>query len=155
MLVAANRARRGLGSVPDFVFASLGLAGLNLWPVQPPSEAPADPWALAGPGGCGRRGAVALLAWSGTKLTMAGGQVGLAERSWCAQANGRGRGPPLPCRQAPSGGAVTRPATLGHRGCGGAEQQTGHRLRHAADLYCDLATSEKTDEKVARKRRRA
>jgi hypothetical membrane protein len=82
MLVAANPEHPGgFGSVPHFVWASIGLAGLTTWPAFSWRRGPAVPWGL-------RRGAAmaavgvlfALLAWFGTELILAGHQVGLAER---------------------------------------------------------------------------
>ena len=41
MMVAANPEHPGgFGSVPHFIWASLGFAGLTLWPAEPPSAAP-------------------------------------------------------------------------------------------------------------------
>jgi hypothetical membrane protein len=82
MLVAANPEHAGgFGSVPHFVFASLGLAGLTLWPVAAAKRGQAVPWALRrAPAAAAVAVQFALLAWFGTELIMAGGQVGLAER---------------------------------------------------------------------------
>jgi hypothetical membrane protein len=82
MLVAANPEHGGgFGSVPHFVFASLGLAGLTLWPAWAAKNGPAVPWGLrAAPAAAAVMVQFALLAWFGTELIMAGGQVGLAER---------------------------------------------------------------------------
>jgi hypothetical membrane protein len=82
MLVAANPEHAGgFGSVPHFVFASLGLAGLTLWPVAAAKRGRAVPWALRpAPAAAAVAAQFALLAWFGTELIMAGGQVGLAER---------------------------------------------------------------------------
>jgi hypothetical membrane protein len=82
MLLAANPEHAGgFGSVPHFVFASLGLAGLTLWPVAAAKRGQAVPWALRrAPAAAAVAVQFALLAWFGTELIMAGGQVGLAER---------------------------------------------------------------------------
>ena len=82
MLVAANPEHGGgFGSVPHFVFASLGLAGLTLWPAWAVKKGPAVPWGLrAAPAAAAVAVQFALLAWFGTELILAGGQVGLAER---------------------------------------------------------------------------
>jgi hypothetical protein len=82
MLVAANPEHAGgFGSVPHFVFASLGFAGLTLWPVGAARRGPAVPWGLRpAPAAAAVAAQFALLAWFGTELIMKGGQVGLAER---------------------------------------------------------------------------
>jgi hypothetical membrane protein len=82
MLVAANPEHAGgFGSVPHFVFASLGLAGLTLWPVAAAKRGQAVPWALRrAPAAAAVAVQFALLAWFGTELITASGQVGLAER---------------------------------------------------------------------------
>jgi hypothetical membrane protein len=82
MLVAANPEHAGgFGSVPHFVFASLGFAGLTLWPAWAAKKGLAVPWGLrAAPAAAAVAVQFALLAWFGTELIMAGGQVGLAER---------------------------------------------------------------------------
>ena len=82
MLVAANPEHAGgFGSVPHFVFASLGFAGLTLWPAAAAKRGPAVPVGpAAGPGGCGRGGAVRPARLVRHRLIMAGRQVGLAER---------------------------------------------------------------------------
>jgi hypothetical protein len=82
MLVAANPEHAGgFGSVPHFVFAALGLAGLTLWPAAAAKRGVAVPWALrSAPAIAAVAVQFALLAWFGTELIMAGGQVGLAER---------------------------------------------------------------------------
>ena len=47
MLVAANPEHPGgFGSVPHFVWASLGFAGLTLWPAGAAKRGPAVPWGL-------------------------------------------------------------------------------------------------------------
>src|SRR5580700_9872836 len=59
----------------------LGLAGLTLWPVAAAKRGQAVPWALRpAPAAAAVAAQFALLAWFGTELIMAGGQVGLAER---------------------------------------------------------------------------
>jgi hypothetical membrane protein len=82
MLVAANPEHAGgFGSVPHFVFASLGFAGLTLWPAYAAKKSPEAPWGLrSAPAIAAVAAQFALLAWFGTELIMAGGQVGLAER---------------------------------------------------------------------------
>jgi Protein of unknown function (DUF998) len=82
MLVAANPEHAGgFGSVPHFVFASLGFAGLTLWPAAAARKGPMAPWGLRrGPAVAAVAVQFALLAWFGTELILAGGQVGLAER---------------------------------------------------------------------------
>jgi len=82
MLVAANPEHAGgFGSVPHFVFASLGFAGLVTWPAGAWRRGPATPWGL--------RPAVAavavavlftLVVWFGAELILGFGQAGLAER---------------------------------------------------------------------------
>jgi|SRR5579872_1766167 len=82
MLVAANPEHAGgFGSVPHFVFASLGFAGLTLWPVAAAQKGPAAPWGLRpGPAATAVAVQFALLAWFGAELILAAHQVGLAER---------------------------------------------------------------------------
>ena len=82
MLVAANPEHAGgFGSVPHFAFASLGFAGLTLWPAAAARKGPMAPWGLRrGPAVAAVAVQFALLAWFGTELILAGGQVGLAER---------------------------------------------------------------------------
>jgi hypothetical membrane protein len=82
MLVAANPEHAGgFGSVPHFAFASLGFAGLTLWPAAAAKRGAAVPWGLrSAPAIAAVAVQFALLAWFGTELIMAGGQVGLAER---------------------------------------------------------------------------
>ena len=82
MLVAANPEHPGgFGSVPHFFWASLGFAGLTLWPAGATKRGPGVPWGLR-PSAAAAAVAVlfALLAWFGTELILGGGQVGLAER---------------------------------------------------------------------------
>ena len=82
MLVAANPEHAGgFGSVPHFVFASLGFAGLTPWPAAAARKGPEVPWGLrSAPAVAAVVVQFALLAWFGTELILAGGQVGLAER---------------------------------------------------------------------------
>jgi hypothetical membrane protein len=82
MLVAANPEHAGgFGSVPHFVFASIGFAGLTAWPLAASRRGTEVPWALR-PAAAAAAVAVlfALLAWFGTELITGGGQVGVAER---------------------------------------------------------------------------
>jgi hypothetical protein len=82
MLVAANPEHPGgFGSVPHFVWATIGFAGVTLWPVGASRRGTTVPWGL--------RPEVAaaavvvmfgLLAWFGAELILGAGQVGLAER---------------------------------------------------------------------------
>jgi hypothetical membrane protein len=83
MLVAASPEHPGgFGSVPHFVFASLGFAGLMTWPAGAAKRGPAVPWALR-PAASAAAVAVqfALLAWFGAELILRADQVGLAERA--------------------------------------------------------------------------
>ena len=82
MLVAANPEHPGgFGSVPHFVFASLGFAGLTLWPAGAAKRGPAVPWGLRPAVAAGAVAMLfALLAWFGAELILGAGQVGLAER---------------------------------------------------------------------------
>ena len=82
ILVAANPEHAGgFGSVPHFVWATIGFAGLTTWPVGAARRGTAVPWGLR-PAVAAAAVAVmlALLAWFGAELIMAGGQAGLAER---------------------------------------------------------------------------
>ena len=82
LLVAANPEHAGgFGSVPHFVWASIGLAGLTTWPAWAWRRGPAVPWGLR-PGVAAAAVAVqfALLGWFGTELILRAGQAGLAER---------------------------------------------------------------------------
>jgi hypothetical membrane protein len=82
MLVAASPEHPGgFGSVPHFVWASIGFAGLTLWPAGAWRRGPAVPWGLR-PAVAAAAIAVlfALLAWFGTELILGAGQAGLAER---------------------------------------------------------------------------
>jgi hypothetical membrane protein len=82
MLVAFNPEHAGgFGSVPHFVFASIGLAGLTLWPAAAAKRGPAVPWGLrAAPAAAAVALQFALLGWFGTELILGAHQVGLAER---------------------------------------------------------------------------
>jgi hypothetical membrane protein len=82
MLVAANPEHAGgFGSVPHFVFASLGFAGLTLWPAAAAKKSPEAPWGLrVAPAVAAVVLQFALLAWFGTELILGAHQVGLAER---------------------------------------------------------------------------
>jgi hypothetical membrane protein len=82
MLVAANPEHAGgFGSVPHFVFASLGFAGLTLWPAAAAQKSPEAPWGLRlAPAVAAVALQFALLAWFGTELILGAHQVGLAER---------------------------------------------------------------------------
>jgi hypothetical membrane protein len=82
MLVAANPEHPGgFGSVPHFVWASIGLAGLTTWPAWSWRRGPAVPWGLRRtPATVAVAVQFALLAWFSTELILAGHQVGLAER---------------------------------------------------------------------------
>jgi hypothetical membrane protein len=82
MLVAANPEHAGgSGSVPHFVFASLGFAALTLWPAGAAKRDPAVAWGLRrAPAAAAVAVQFALLAWFGTELILGAHQVGLAER---------------------------------------------------------------------------
>jgi Protein of unknown function (DUF998) len=82
IMVAANPEHAGgFGSVPHFVWASIGFVGLTTWPVGAARRGTAVPWGLR-PAVAVAAVAVmlALLAWFGAELITAGGQAGLAER---------------------------------------------------------------------------
>jgi hypothetical membrane protein len=82
MMVAANPEHAGgFGSVPHFVWAAIGLAGLTLWPAWSWRRGTDVPWGLR-PSSAAAAVAVqfVLLAWFGAELILAAGQVGLAER---------------------------------------------------------------------------
>jgi hypothetical membrane protein len=82
MMVAANPEHAGgFGSVPHFVWASAGFAGLTLWPAGAWRRGPSVPWGLR-PNVAAAAVALqfALLAWFGTELILGGHQVALAER---------------------------------------------------------------------------
>ena len=82
MLVAANPEHAGgFGSVPHFVWACIGLAGVTTWPAGAWRRGPAVPWGLR-PNAAAAAVAVqfALLAWFAAELILAAGQAGLAER---------------------------------------------------------------------------
>jgi hypothetical membrane protein len=82
MLIAVNPEHAGgFGSVPHFVWACIGLAGLTTWPVWASRRGPAVPWGLQ-PNVAAAAVAVqfALLAWFSAELILVAGQAGLAER---------------------------------------------------------------------------
>lgn len=82
MLVVANPEHAGgFGSVPHFVWACIGLAGLTTWPAAAAQRGTAVPWGLR-PNVAAVAVVVlfALLAWFGTELILGAGQAGLAER---------------------------------------------------------------------------
>jgi hypothetical membrane protein len=71
----------GFGSVPHFVFATIGFAGLMTWPAGAWRRGPAVPWGLRPtPAAAAVAVQFALLAWFGTELILGAHQVGLAER---------------------------------------------------------------------------
>jgi hypothetical membrane protein len=83
MMVAANPERAGgFGSVPHFIWASIGFAGMTLWPAWAWRRGTDVPWGLR-PSASAAAVAVqfALLVWFGAELILAAGQVGLAERA--------------------------------------------------------------------------
>jgi hypothetical membrane protein len=83
MMVAANPEHAGgFGSVPHFVWASIGFAGLTTWPAAAAQRGPAVPWGLR-PNVAATAVTVqfALLAWFGAELILGAHQVGLAERA--------------------------------------------------------------------------
>jgi hypothetical membrane protein len=85
MMVAANPEHPGgFGSVPHFVWACIGLAGLTFWPAGAWRRGPgypSVPWALRPAAGVAAMAVLfALLAWFGTELVSGAGQAGLAER---------------------------------------------------------------------------
>ena len=82
MLVALNPEHAGgFGSVPHFVWASIGFAGLTTWPAAAAQRGPAVPWGLRPNVAAAAVAAqFALLAWFGAELILGAGQVGLAER---------------------------------------------------------------------------
>jgi hypothetical membrane protein len=82
MLVAAYPEHPGgFGSVPHFVWASIGFAGLTTWPLWASRRGSAVPWGLR-PNVAAAVVALqfALLVWFGAELILGGHQVGLAER---------------------------------------------------------------------------
>jgi hypothetical membrane protein len=83
MLVAANPEHPGgFGSVPHFVWASVGLAGLTIWPALAAQRGPAVPWGLRpNVAAVAVAAQFALLAWFGAELILGANQVGLAERA--------------------------------------------------------------------------
>jgi hypothetical membrane protein len=82
MLVAAFPEHPGgFGSVPHFIFASIGFAGLTFWPVAAVRRGDAIPWGLrATPAVTAVVVQFALLAWFGADLILGAHQVGVAER---------------------------------------------------------------------------
>ena len=82
MMVAANPEHAGgFGSVPHFVWAAIGLAGLTLWPAWSWRRGTDVPWGLRpSPAAAAVAVQFALLVWFGAELILAAGQVGLAER---------------------------------------------------------------------------
>ncbi len=101
MLVAANPEHAGgFGSVPHFVWASIGFAGLTTWPAWSWRRGPAVPWGLRrGPAAVVVAVQFALLAWFGAELILGGHQVGLAERVAGAVQAGWPLTVALSCRQ--------------------------------------------------------
>jgi hypothetical membrane protein len=82
MMVAANPEHPGgFGSIPHFIWASIGFAGLTAWPAGAWRRGPSVPWALRRAAGAAAIAVLfTLLAWFGTELVTGAGQVGLAER---------------------------------------------------------------------------
>jgi hypothetical protein len=83
MVVAANPVPAGGGgSVSHAFWASLGFAGLTLWPAAAWRRGPSVPWGLR-PKVCFSAVAVQLilLAWFVAEIVTGDGQAGLAERS--------------------------------------------------------------------------
>jgi hypothetical membrane protein len=83
MMVAANPEHAGgFGSVPHFIWASIGLAGVTLWPAWACRRGADVPWGLRpGPAAAAVAVQFALLVWFGAELILAAGQAGLAERA--------------------------------------------------------------------------
>jgi hypothetical membrane protein len=72
----------GFGSVPHFILASIGFAGMTLWPAWACRRGPDVSWGLRpSPAAAAVAVQFALLAWFGAELILAAGQVGLAERA--------------------------------------------------------------------------
>src|SRR6516164_7315573 len=67
MMVAANPEHAGgFGSVPHFIWASIGFAGMTLWPAAAARRGPAVPWGLRpAPAAAAVALQFALLAWFG------------------------------------------------------------------------------------------
>ena len=82
MMVAANPEHAGgFGSVPHFIWAAIGFAGLTLWPAWSWRRGTDVPWGLRpSPAAAAIAVQFALLVWFGAELILAAGQVGLAER---------------------------------------------------------------------------
>jgi hypothetical membrane protein len=83
MMVAAYPEHSGgFGSVPHFICASIGFAGLTLWPAWASRHGTDVPWGLRpSPAAAAVAAQFALLVWFGAELILAAGQVGLAERA--------------------------------------------------------------------------
>jgi len=83
MMVAANPEHAGgFGSVPHFIWASIGFAGLTLWPAWAWRRGTDVPLGLRpSPAAAVVAVQFALLVWFGAELILAAGQVGLAERA--------------------------------------------------------------------------
>jgi hypothetical membrane protein len=81
MLVAAYPEPPGSGSVPHAICATLGFAGLAVWPAGAWRHGPSVPWGLR-PDACAGDIAVQLilLAWFAAELLTGTGEAGLAER---------------------------------------------------------------------------
>jgi hypothetical membrane protein len=149
MLVAANPEHAGgFGSVPHFVWATIGFAGLTTWPAGAWRRGTVVPWAL-------RRGAAlaavitlfALLAWFGAELATAAGQAGLAERVMGAAQTAWPLAVVLSARTAaPATAVVTalpaHQSRVGQRGRRGAEHRTHHDLGHGVILQRDPGPAE-------------
>jgi hypothetical membrane protein len=83
MLVAFNPEHPGQAyPVPHIIAASVGFAGVALWPAWAWRRGSAVPWALR-PAAAAAAVAVLLtpVAWFGTELILGAGQAGLAERT--------------------------------------------------------------------------
>lgn len=82
VLVAANPENPGTRfPLPHIIFAAAGCVAMVTWPAGAYRRGPSVPWGLRPVVSAGAVAVlVALLAWFGTELVTAGGQVGLAER---------------------------------------------------------------------------
>lgn len=82
VLVAANPENPGTRfPLPHIIFAAAGCVAMVTWPAGAYRRGPSVPWGLRPVVSAGAVAVlVALLAWFGTELITAGGQVGLAER---------------------------------------------------------------------------
>lgn len=80
VLVALNPEHFG-GSVQHAIWATIGFAGMALWPAGAWRREPSVPWTLR-PAACACAVVVllALTAWFGAELVAGAGQTGLAER---------------------------------------------------------------------------